>query len=225
MARKDYASSDRVLSFTSLSVPHLDPFSKTLFGPTAPNWHWQQVASQYFTAFVLENSASLFNNFWFEAMRCYNDICFDAPADLQKALWWYNGIFNNGTDAKVAMPPSMTVDEINATDYPGKASPIAIRSVFSEYTGNGYGGYPQTEYVGNISAPTLFVCGSEDEALLCTMPEMDGTTYCPEGYTYKEVVCGHRLTQCADDAVTADVLESIVSHIGANTLRVKEVNV
>ena len=86
-------------SFTALSIPHPAAFSAGLFGPAADRQ--QQVASQYFTMFVLNGSASLHHDFWYLSMgRSAGSSAgpagstwatFGSAAAFQKALWWYNG--------------------------------------------------------------------------------------------------------------------------------------
>merc|ERR1712087_1031172 len=125
------------------------------------------------------------------------------------------------------MPPSLTVAEINATEGPAKdadwpGAPRKVRELFPDATTDGYA---QTDPVGNVSAPTLFVCGSEDQALLCSLPEMRSLEYCPTGSTYKEVACGHNLLDCYDVTERNEVLSSIIAHIDANKLALGRFNI
>jgi len=206
-------NSEKILSFTSLSMPHLDVFSDAIFGENSSKW--QQAASQYFTTYVLQDSATLHDNFWFNILKCSWGSCFETPADFQKALYWYNGLIARESNKPrlLAMPPVMTVAEINDTDFPGKASPLAARKAFG---GDATTGDAQEEQVGAIDTPTLFLCGNTDTAFLCTMDWAKKTKDHCTSYTYKEFDCGHRLTDCAEKEVTEDVVASIVEHLESN---------
>ena len=83
----------QLASLTALSVPHADAFSAGVHGPTADVS--QQVASQYFTIFVLRHSASLRWSALYHAMGARTadaalGDAFPSPAAFQRALWWYN---------------------------------------------------------------------------------------------------------------------------------------
>lgn len=205
----------RILSFTAMAIPHLDSFSKALYGSSASKW--QQAGSQYFTTFVLNNSANLAGGFWFKFQRCAWNRCLSTAKDVQKLLWWYNGVFNDGKDAKLAMPPVMQVKEIEATDYPGKQSAMYVRSLFPGMSGKGF---PATEKVGKIAAPTLFICGTEDMAIPCSLSQYRAayarTNYFSGSYKQLKVVCGHNTTACSDNRETEKVLEAVLQHLDDN---------
>jgi len=56
----------KVLSYSSLSIPHPTAFNAALAGPAGDLQ--QQIASQYFTMFVLNDSAAIHNDFWYNSM-------------------------------------------------------------------------------------------------------------------------------------------------------------
>eukprot|EP01079_Euglenida_sp_SAG-EU17-18_P002933 gene2933-3511_t len=64
-------SQNKVLTYTSLSIPHPNAFSDGLYGPSADPH--QQVASQYFTMFTLNNSASLHDDLFWRSMAGSGD--------------------------------------------------------------------------------------------------------------------------------------------------------
>ena len=90
----------RLLSFTSLSIPHSDVFSDALIGP---NMNTPQAsASQYVRMLVLPNSTSVDDN------RIYNIVCKSEQwldqQQCQQTLWWYNGAIDSGA---MALAPLM----------------------------------------------------------------------------------------------------------------------
>ena len=56
----------KVLSYSSLSIPHPTAFNAALAGPAGDLK--QQIASQYFTMFVLNDSAAIHDDFWYNSM-------------------------------------------------------------------------------------------------------------------------------------------------------------
>ena len=73
---------ERILSYSALSIPHVDAFSAGLFGPDADVE--QQVASQYFSMFLMKDSASLD----FSALFHLMGTGFPDATAFQRALWW-----------------------------------------------------------------------------------------------------------------------------------------
>ena len=198
-------------SYAALSVPHVDAFSAGLEGPDAD---LQQVmASQYFTMFVLNHSATLHGNFWYNTMgKTSGDAdsgSFADAAAFQKALWWYNGARDAG---RMAIPRVMGAGELLAH---GAFSAAALRGIFGGTpTARGT---PEARPVGNVSVPSLFVCGKSDSAILCDRPySLKTRDFCTAGYKFLDVDCGHDLLACADKKVTATVTAAIVAHVKAN---------
>eukprot|EP00040_Diaphanoeca_grandis_P027148 m.153853 g.153853 ORF g.153853 m.153853 type:complete len:328 (-) comp30856_c1_seq2:178-1161(-) len=101
--------STQLLSYSALSIPHLDAFNAGLNKGVNGDIQ-QQIASQYFTMFVLANSSTLHGDFWYNLMgKDSGDAdsgSFDTPEAFQKALWWYNGAKDPGV---FSMPPLMSV--------------------------------------------------------------------------------------------------------------------
>ncbi|GMH97244.1 hypothetical protein TrVE_jg6319 [Triparma verrucosa] len=192
--------SDRVVSFTSLSIPHPDVFSDALYGPNADRS--QQMASQYFDMFTRDNSASIKGNFWYMSLgltsgrwKEYDDKYSDyGPSDFQKALWWYNGAQSAG---KMAGPPAFTVTELTME---GQYSVAFLRGVFGMPDEEVVDGIEQTNKVGMIDVPTLFVCGKNDPAILCDNEYSYNTeNYVSKDYLHLVVDCEHDLTSCGGD--------------------------
>jgi hypothetical protein len=62
-----------VQTLKSLSIPHVTAFANGLFGAGADIK--QQIASQYFTMFILPNSSTIHNDFWYNALGLVIDLC------------------------------------------------------------------------------------------------------------------------------------------------------
>jgi len=202
----------QLLSYSSLSIPHADALSAGLYGPTADIE--QQVASQYFTMFVLNNSASLHHDFWYVTLGLTsggsNTGSFGSAAAFQKALWWYNGAFSTGI---VASPPVMSASSL----FSHSASMAALRELFG---GTPNDGVPATNPIGNVSVPSLFVCGTSDSAIKCNQPyALKTQDYVTANYSYLAVDCGHSVLSCWHSAQTKRVTDAVVAHIGANSAR------
>jgi pimeloyl-ACP methyl ester carboxylesterase len=209
----------RVLSFTALSIPHVNAFSAGLFGDNSDVK--QQVASQYFSMFSMNNSASLDGNFLFNTMgktsSNKNSDTFDTSADFQKSLWWYNGAFDAGV---FALPPTFSATEL-LLKY-GNPAMASLRKIFpgSAAAIAHPEGIPQKNPISNVTMPALYVCGEKDTAILCNRPyALKTSEYCPAGYSYLEVECGHDVLAkgggdgCATDVEVDKVNTAILAHI------------
>jgi len=197
--------SKKILSYTSLSIPHLDAFSLALMGPE-PDLQ-QQCASQYFNMFVETNSATSHNNLFCNAFK--NDRL-DCDT-VQRGLYWYNGARNAGY---MAIPPIFDASEMMSQGgYCAASAPL--RGAWGSGSGESpKEGQPQQKRAGDIHVPTLFVCGSSDTSLLCNRPYAKSSeNYCRAGYTYLEVNCGHDLLSCEQQPETQKVIAAIVDHI------------
>jgi len=79
--------------------------------------------------------------------------------------------------------------------------------------------------VGNVTVPTLFVCGENDPYLLCTSAGAKATrNYVSAPYTYFSARCGHSLLSvgaylggCTNQAVRLSVMEAITSFLDDNS--------
>lgn len=204
--------SERLLSYTSLSIPHPDAFSAGLYGDDAD--YDQQMASQYFSMFVLDDSASLENSFWYYTMGATaGGEGFDSADEFQKALWWYTGAMNAGT---MAFPPVISSSDLL---WNGWASMAILRSMYgddSEYPNGKEQGNP----IGTISVPSLYVCGSSDTYIFCGHDyALTTEDYVVADYTYLEVDCGHDLlTDCGwwGSETIQTTMDAIQTHLDAN---------
>jgi len=211
---------ERVLSYTSLSIPHIDAFSKALYGPAADQS--QQYASQYFDMFMRENSASIKGNFWYLSLGLtsgrkseydgkYSDY---LPSDFQKALWWYNGAMAAG---KIAGPPAYTATQLMSA---GQYSVAFLRTVFGMPPDDMVGGIDQKYPTGQITVPSSFICGKKDPAILCDNDYAHTTSdYVDADYLHLVVDCAHDLTSCGgdeQDKINQRIWERIASTVDNN---------
>lgn len=199
----------KVLSYSSLSIPHPTAFNAALAGPAGDLQ--QQIASQYFTMFVLNDSAAIHNDFWYNSMgkTCgdKNTGSFASAAEFQKAMWWYNGAMDTGV---MSHPPLMSVASLLAH---GAVEMAGLRGVFG---GKPNAGTAATVVTGNATMPVLYVCGISDPAILCNRPyALTTSEYCLANYTYAEADCGHDLLSCAIQSETDKVVTAIVNHVTA----------
>lgn len=208
-----------IASFTSLSIPHAAAFAAGLFGPTADVK--QQVASQYFSMFTMNNSASLDMGFWFHSMGAtssnQNSDSFATAGDFQKALWWYNGALDAGY---MALPPLFSASDLLLKH--GSPSMASLRELFagSDAARAHPEGIPATHVVANVSMPALYVCGKSDSAIMCNRPYALRTReHCSGVYQYLEVDCGHDVLSkgiadgCKSDAEVDKVNSAVLNHI------------
>ena len=74
--------------------------------------------------------------------------------------------------------------------------------------------------IGNVSIPSLYVCGKSDSAILCNRPYALKTNefISSKTYIYLEVDCGHSLLSCSKSAETSKVIAAIVKHISSVSL-------
>lgn len=195
---------DRILSYSALSIPHLDAFSAGLFGPDADVD--QQVASQYFSMFLMNGSASLD----FSAMYHLMGSDFPDANSFQKALWWYSGANQAGV---MSFPPLFS-----ATDLLIKYKNPAMAAMRQAYSGceeckQHQEGWAAAAPVGKVVMPALYVCGKSDSAILCNKPyALKTKDFCEGKYEYLAVDCGHDVTDCKE---TGAVTEAILRNIAA----------
>lgn len=206
----DVGRSGRVLSYASLSIPHPQAFSRGLIGTDAD--HRQQVASQYFSIFVLQKSASIHLDFLFNTMGKTSSTAgvtgeFKTPEDFQHALWWYNGALDYGI---MSLPPSFTLPQLLKTG-PAGAVAASLRAI---YGGGGKPGVVASKVVPNATVPTIYVCGNQDTAILCTLPFSLATKeFTSADYTYVETNCGHNVLSCSDPTETSTAQNAIIALI------------
>jgi len=194
----------RILSYSALSIPHTDAFGVGLFGPNADVD--QQVASQYFSMFTMDDSASRNFNMLYNMLGTG----FTSTSDFQKALWWYNGAYAAGV---MAMPPTFSASELLWRH--GRVTMSALRAAFSgcDECQAKPEGWAATTRVGNVTMPALYVCGKDDSSILCNKPyALKTQDYCEGTYEYLEVDCGHNVNDCKD---SHKVLDGILRNIAA----------
>ena len=193
--------------------------------------------------FVLPNSASLHWEFWYNTMgRTSGDSnsgSFSSAQDFQKALWWFvhprpsvpfhrfcaehssdqcgTNRYNGAADAGVmAFPPLMSATSLLEH---GTTTSIAMASLRGIFGGTPNNGSPAAHPIGNVSVPSLYVCGKSDGAILCNREYAKARTpnYIAPGtaYTYIEVDCGHEVLSCSSKAETAKVVAAIIGHVEA----------
>ena len=132
---------------------------------------------------------------------------FRQKMTFQKALWWYNGAYDAGV---MASPPLMSAGDLFKHGAIGTAG---LRELFGGTPNAGHGA---SNRIGAVKMPTLFVCGKSDSSILCSKPYAKKTSeYCPGGYTYLEVDCGHDVLSCTWSSETKKVTDAIVAHIKA----------
>jgi len=191
----------RLLSFTSLSIPHSDVFSNALIGPNINTA--QASASQYVRMLVLPNSTSVDNN------RIYNIVCKSEhwldQRQCQRTLWWYNGAIDSGA---MALAPLMK--QTGAAKYVG-IPPDMVKQL-TQYP---LEGIPQTIKVGNITQfPVLYACGTDDSSDLCNPIFAKQSQDLIKSFSYLQLPgCGHDVLGCPV-SVQLELLEkAIVKHI------------
>jgi len=192
---------ERLLSFTSLSIPHSDVFSDALFGPALDNE--QAESSQYVRMLVLPNATHVYDD------RIFDVLCrkegWPTPEACQRTLWWYNGAIDSGAMALAPMMP-----------YDGAAKFIGIpEDVVRNLTQYPTTGVPQTARVGKVDEfPVLYACGSADTSDLCKQAFSDESAELISDYKYLRLgLCGHDVLGCEDDGQRKELERTIVDHI------------
>jgi pimeloyl-ACP methyl ester carboxylesterase len=211
----------KLLSYSALSIPHARAFSDGLYGPGADVE--QQVASQYFSMFSMNESASLNAGFLYRTLGATSGDAhsdsFASASEFQNSLWWYNGAFAAGY---MALPPTFTAEQLLV-----KYKDPSMSSLRALFPGSAAAqahpeGIPAAVTVGNVSAPALYVCGETDTAILCSKPYALKTAgFCSGGYQYLQVACGHDVLAkgsadgCKTQSDVDKVNGAILAHIQA----------
>jgi len=144
----------------------------------------------------------------------FPDSAFKSPSQFQKALWWYNGAFPGTGIGGLAEVPTLSrqtlLDEGSwmsgfRSVYPAEDSP----------------GAPASNRIGNINAPTLYICGADDFAILCTKEySLNSKNFINDGVDYEFLTveeCGHDILKCKSDESTAQVIAAITRLLDANS--------
>jgi len=211
----DERAEGRVLTYSALSIPHIDAFSEGLYGEGEDEE--QVIASQYFSIFVLPDSASLNAYALYLGMgqtsgrqKEYGSL-YSKASDFQKALWWYNGAMDAGV---MSMPRSMTKGELWDK---GAYAMAAMRALYGGGGVDGHGAENPTGKVGK-GIKVLYVCGGEDSYILCDHDYAKRTEEYVEGdYTNFVAKCGHSVLDVGDcDSMEErdKVIKAIIDRIG-----------
>ena len=195
----------RLLSFSSLGVPHLDALSAGLFGPAASRR--QQAASQYFEILARGSSASLYDEAVYETLGGGASGRWRSARAFQKAVWWFNGIFafSNGP---LALPPLLSAEEVEGL---GSHEAAQLRGLFRGAPNNGKAACSP---IGDVCTPTLFVCGSRDPVVLCSEPfSLESKRFVTGDYQYLEADSGHNPLSCSNATTKKVVMGAILAHV------------
>lgn len=194
---------DRLLSYTGISVPHPTAFSWALGGGNEA----QAVASGYFNQFSAPNSA---NALW--PVFGGPDGTFPTAQALQRTLWWYSGALPYVTRPAVYDDATFYkyIPRWSFMDFVRLSLPISERPAQE----------PSSE-LGPVRVPTLFLCGSDDEFLLCTQEWAKDPSYYADRFDYEAFPCGHDLMRAGPNACDADdtvraIFASIDRHLQTN---------
>eukprot|EP00656_Telonema_subtile_P007384 TRINITY_DN1346_c0_g1_i2.p1 TRINITY_DN1346_c0_g1~~TRINITY_DN1346_c0_g1_i2.p1 ORF type:complete len:291 (-),score=72.03 TRINITY_DN1346_c0_g1_i2:237-1109(-) len=190
----------RLLSFTSLSIPHSDVFSDSLYGPTADTD--QQEAAQYVRMLTLPNATTAYNGAVDKTVCHGEQESIDA---CKKALWYYNGAIDAGA---MALAPLMTFGSI--------AKQIGIPSdVVKKLTQYPLTGVAQSVKVGQVSEfPVLYSCGTKDGSDLCKSAFGDESGKLISKFTYLQLPgCGHDVLGCSDATQLEKLHDAIVANV------------
>jgi pimeloyl-ACP methyl ester carboxylesterase len=190
-----YDSNLTMLSYTAMSVPHPDVFSKALCSDAGQEDEAQIIASNYFNQFSLPDSASINNGSLTDLFASFG-LPVD-PTTFQPPLWWYNG----SMPTYIALPRSLnsTEESDDLVTLVRQAIPMDARPCL-----------PQEQSIGPVVIPTLFVCGGADPYLLCTRPSsVPDETLVPEYQNYTAPTCGHDFFQDIDCQDPQDSLNTM----------------
>jgi len=212
------APAGRLLSYTSLTMPHPDAF-KRLMGPGPDADELQQLTSTFNNQFALIDSASRNGEVlsWF---MDYGGFETRRAEDFQRALWWYYAAFSDKNPSMGARPPVDSFAQVWKTD----AMPLilAIQKMIPLRVAPAQ---PGRGHLGNISIPVMFMCGAQDNLILCTRASHKRTAeYVSGAYTYRNVSCAHDFfyagrTGCSTEADAGAVMEAITTFILSHTRR------
>jgi len=191
----------RLLSFTSLPIPHSDVFSDALLSdhPDAD----QQLAAQYVRMLVLPNSTMV------QDETIFHKVCqsegWTSPEACQPSLWYYNGAIDSGAMALTKWDPHAPYSPVSK--YVG----INFTTV-QRLTQYPLAGVAQSVRVGRVDEfPVLYACGSTDQSDLCKAAFDTESAALIGNYTYLKVVgCGHDVLGC-DHAQT--YIDAIIKNI------------
>ena len=199
----------KLLSFSSLSIPHADVFSSNVIGSGADVA--DQTAEQYLRQLTLPNSTRVNHNAIFSAF-C-GEFGFSTPESCQKTFWWYNGAIDAGAMALAPLMPfgSSIASKVNI--------PYEMVKTLTQYP---LKGVPQTVKVGDVSDfPFFFACGSKDTCDLCTKKVVQQTAAMVKSdFTSAINACGHKLIspeKCPNAAERDKVIGGIIANIKSGT--------
>lgn len=202
---------ERLLSFSSLSIPHGDVFSSNVCCGQGVH-QTDQTAQQYVRQLTLNGSVTVNNG------AIFHQFCpglgFNATASCQKPFWWYNGAIDAGA---MALAPLMPFEH-------SIASAVHIPfDMVKQLTPYPLSGVPQTVKVGTIKEfPVFFACGSKDTSDLCEERVVQQTAeMVASPFTSVINACGHALIdprRCPDASERQKVIDGILANVASATL-------
>jgi len=187
----------RLLSFTSLSIPHSDVFSDALLSdhPDAD----QQLAAQYVRMLTLPNSTMV------QGDTIFHKVCvsegWTTPESCQPSLWYYNGAIDSGAMALTKWDPDAPYSPVSK--YVG----LNFTTV-QDLTQYPLEGVAQSVRVGRVDEfPVLYACGSTDQSDLCKAAFDTESAALLGKYTYLKVNgCGHDVLGCSQKQTYIDAI-------------------
>ena len=190
-------SQGEILSFTSMSVPHVNRFSASLCGDEVVQE--QVVASNYFNQFALSDSATVNNGQLTALFASFGAANVSSPQELQTQLWWYNASIPSYMSLPRVVNDSEVPADLTLLSAARQAIPLDPRPCV-----------PQQNAIGGIFVPVLFICGAKDPYLLCTLPyTTPGDDLVPDYTYYKAKTCQHDFFLAGD---CANITESQECH-------------
>jgi len=210
----------KIKSLGSFSTPHIDQAANAACGDNADQD--QVVAATYFNQFALADSATINNSSLFDLFTLFgggSPTTITDPAQFQKKLWWYHGSVGKylarprvvadaevaAFESKFAVLKSFFVKTVRS------AVPLAESPCESPSAGS----------IGSIEIPTIFVCGTNDPAILCNSSYV---TNVPNGllpnYEHVNFACGHDFFlegNCNTMDESFKVMEKITSFLMAQS--------
>jgi len=194
----------RFISYTSLSIPHLDAFSEMMYGDDPEEE--QQLHYAYVRQLTLPNSVTAYeNNVWIHV--CSNALHYATKEACQPAMWWYNGAYTSGA---IALQPWAGFGPIGKSvgipeSYIKANSPYPLE------------GLPQKQPIGVVSElPIQYICGPGEVADLCNDRAQQGTAKFVTNFTFLKVAgCGHALCDPSRCKNFQQVIDAVVTHIEA----------
>jgi len=197
---------ERLLSFTSLSIPQSDVFSAAIYGPNA--YEPQQTAAEYVRVLTLPNSTLVYNETVFT--KVCGGLNWPTPELCQPSFWWYNGAINSGA---MALAPFNGLGPIGEDI----GIPMSVVGNLTQYPTEGVG---QSVFVGNVTEfPVFYACGAKDTADLCIDLFENESAALISDFSYLRVDdCGHDIISSVSAcSQQQEVIDGIIANIQKGT--------